>query len=90
MKDTILDYKEAYKIKIISKLNELEQKIKPLSKKKYIPFADVFQKIGSSCALNKKEIWQWLFILDEDGDIDIIFSKGIILNPKLKRLKVGI
>jgi hypothetical protein len=88
MKKRTPNYKDAYKIKVICKLRELEIQIKPLSRKDFIPYPDVFAKLGRSLALNKVEIWSWLNCLSEEGYIQMVFSKGIKLNSKSKRIKV--
>lgn len=52
-----------------------------------IRFPVVFQKLGSTFSLPKKEVWNLLFILRKAGWIEIIAYHGIKINGKRKGVK---
>jgi len=62
------------------RLKEAEQKIRPNSKKEYIPFPDVFEKMCRAFSITKKEAWVMLFVLYDFGCIEVIRGHGVKLN----------
>lgn len=66
--------------KLLSRLEEAE---KGNSKKDYIPFPVVFEKVCRGFSIKKNEAWECLFLLQELDFIEIIPYHGIKLKYKL-------
>lgn len=66
--------------KLLFKLKETEKKFPKNSKRTYLPFPEVFRKIGGSCGMKKEEIWEMLYLIRDLGLIQIIPYHGITLN----------
>lgn len=69
--------------KLLCKLKYIEEQIPKNSRKSYIPFADIFKKIGGCFCLRKEEIWNKLFLLKEFGLIEIIPFHGVVLKYRM-------
>lgn len=66
--------------KFLERLKEAEEKIKPNSKKAYIPFPVIFEKVCRAFSITKQEAWIVLFTLQDFGCIEVIRGNGIKLN----------
>jgi hypothetical protein len=64
----------------MDRLKEAETKIKPNSKKIYVPFPVVFEKVCRAFSITKKEAWMALFTLYDFGYIEVIRGHGVKLN----------
>lgn len=60
------------------------------TKKKIIPFSDVFEKICRSFSMTKEECWEVLFLLRDTGFIEINRGHGIKIIKKEMSRKKGI
>ena len=49
-----------------------------------IRFPVVFQKLGSTLSLPKKQVWKLLFVLRDLGFIEIVACHGIKINEQRK------
>lgn len=70
--------------KLLVRLKEAEESIAPMSKKSYVSFPVVFEKICRGFSITKQEAWEILFLLRDVDLIEIIRFHGIKLNYKLK------
>ena len=70
--------------KALVRLHECDKNISLASKKSYIPFPKVFEKLGRGYSLKKQEIWELLFLLRDTNFIEIIRFKGIRLKFEVK------
>ena len=68
--------------KFVTRILEVEASIPGLSKKSYIPFPKIFEKICRGFSIKKQEAWEILFVLRDVGIIEIIKFRGIRLNVK--------
>ena len=68
--------------KFYQRLVEIEDSIGNCSKKNYIPFPKVFEKVCRGFSIKKSDAWEVLFLLRDVGLIEIIKFKGIKLNVK--------
>lgn len=65
--------------KFMERLKEAEEKIKPNSKKIYVPFPVIFEKVCRAFSITKQEAWTVLFTLQDFGCIEVIRGHGIKL-----------
>ena len=80
MTQIILPNKEGLYGKFLSRLKEAEQDAAGASKKTYVPFPKVFEKVCRGFSITKAEAWESLFLLREFGFIEIIKFRGVKLN----------
>jgi hypothetical protein len=59
------------------RLLEANSSIKNYSKKDYIPFPVVFEKVCRGFSIKKFAAWEILFILRDVGLLEIVKSKGV-------------
>lgn len=67
-------------IKFLIRLYEAKEEIACCSKKEYLPFSVVNEKIGRNFSINRTEINEYLLMLNELGYISFIKFRGIRLN----------
>jgi hypothetical protein len=60
------------------------------SRKKIIPFSDIFEKICRSFSMTKEECWEVLFLLRDTGFIEINSGHGIKIIKKEMTRKEGV
>jgi hypothetical protein len=65
---------------MLVRLKEAADNIPAASRKEFIPFPKIFEKIGRTFYLTKPEIWNYLIMFNELGFIKILRCKGIKLN----------
>jgi hypothetical protein len=70
--------------KFLERLKEAETKIALASRKDYVPFPIIFEKVCRGFSINKQTAWECIFLLKEFGFIEIIKFKGIKLNFEIK------
>lgn len=74
-------------LKFLERLKEVEKSIKVGSKKSFISFPEIFEKICRGFSITKPEAWECLFLLRDLGLIEIIRFHGIKLNFEVKNDK---
>jgi len=75
--------KNNLRLNICSLALERLRKIESPFKSEIIRFPNVFQKLGSSFQISKKQCWDLLFLLQKTGSIEIVPYQGIkILESK--------
>lgn len=84
MNQITLTNKSGLYSKFLRRLKEAELSISPMSKKSYIPFPTIFEKVCRGFSIHKQEAWECLFLLRDVGFIEIIKFKGIKLCYKVK------
>lgn len=70
--------------KMLLRLKEAEESVSLTSKKSYIPFPVVFEKIGRTFSLKKTEIWEYLFLFRDFNFVEIVRFKGVRLRYGIK------
>ena len=73
--------------KFLSRLQESEEITASNSRKSYIPFPIIFEKICRGFSITKPEAWECLFLLRDVGFIEIVRFHGIKLHYKIKNEK---
>ena len=84
MKQLTIANKSGLYSKFLKRLKEAENSINKISKKSYVPFPIIFEKVCRNFSISKKEAWECLFLLKEFGFIEIIKFHGIKLNYEVK------
>ena len=70
--------------KFLLRLKEVEESVQNNSKKSYVPFPSIFEKVCRGFSITKQEAWECLFLLRDVGFIEVIPYHGIKLCYKIK------
>lgn len=84
MKFVLIANKQGLYSKFLKRLKEAENSLNPNSRKSYIPFPVIFEKICRGFSIKKEEAWEVLFLLQNTGFIEIVRFHGIKLLYKIK------
>lgn len=71
--------------KFLLRLKEVEDKIPEASRKDYLPYSNVFEKVCKGFSIPKKEAMEVLFLLNDIGLIEFVKFKGIRLNYDVEK-----
>ncbi len=72
--------------KFIERLREAEKSIPLGSKKDYIPFPVIFEKVCRNFSLKKDDAFEILFMLRDFGFIEVVPFHGIKLKYEVKNV----